>query len=142
MVYIMYLGEYWLTGQKVPCLGFSRRQACVGRRMRCFTVAAIEDGMPLLVQAREIIAAFHTVIHQTSGVDLDAWLERARASTVASFAGHQGQGRDLRRNCSALVQWPNRGPDHQAQTSNATCTGGENRSASSQATRRRLFIES
>jgi transposase len=38
------------------------------------------------VQAREIIAAFHAMIRQKSRADLDAWLERARASLIASFA--------------------------------------------------------
>jgi len=50
------------------------------------TVAAIEGRVPLLVQAREIIAAFHAMIRKKSKADLDAWLERAQASLVASFA--------------------------------------------------------
>lgn len=50
------------------------------------TIAAIEDAVPLLVQAREIIATFHAMIRKRSGADLDNWLEHARASLVASFA--------------------------------------------------------
>jgi transposase len=50
------------------------------------TVAAIEDRLPLLVEAREIIAAFHAMIRRKSQADLDPWIERARASPVASFA--------------------------------------------------------
>ena len=49
-------------------------------------VAAIENGIPLLVEAREVIAAFHTMIRKKAGADLDPWLGRARASLVASFA--------------------------------------------------------
>lgn len=50
------------------------------------TVAAIEGGVPPLVEAREIIAAFQAMIRKKSLLDLDAWLERARSSLVASFA--------------------------------------------------------
>jgi transposase len=50
------------------------------------TVAAIEDRLPLLVEARETIAAFHAMIRRKSQADLDPWIERARASPVASFA--------------------------------------------------------
>ena len=50
------------------------------------TIAAIEDGVPLLVEAREVVAAFHAMIRKKAHADLDPWLERARASLVASFA--------------------------------------------------------
>jgi transposase len=50
------------------------------------TVAAIEDGVPLLVEAREIIAAFQAMVRKKSLADLAPWLERARLSLVASFA--------------------------------------------------------
>ena len=50
------------------------------------TVAAVEAGVPLLVEAREIIAAFHTVIRKQVMAELDPWLERVRASLIASFA--------------------------------------------------------
>ena len=49
-------------------------------------VAAIEDQVPLLVEARQIIAAFHDMIRRKSQPNLDAWLDQARASLVASFA--------------------------------------------------------
>jgi transposase len=50
------------------------------------TIAAIEDGVPLLAAAREVVAAFHAMIRKKAHADLDPWLERARASLVASFA--------------------------------------------------------
>ena len=50
------------------------------------TVAAIEGGVPLLVEAREVIAAFQAMIRKKSLADLDTWLERARSGLVASFA--------------------------------------------------------
>jgi hypothetical protein len=39
------------------------------------TIAAIEQGVPLLVEAREVIDAFHTMIRKKVHADLDPWLE-------------------------------------------------------------------
>ncbi len=50
------------------------------------TIAAIENGVPLLVEAREVIATFHTMIRKKASAVIDPWLERARESLVASFA--------------------------------------------------------
>lgn len=50
------------------------------------TVAAIEAGVPTLVEAREIIAEFHLMIRRRAATELSPWIERARASLVASFA--------------------------------------------------------
>jgi len=50
------------------------------------TVAAIEAGVPNLVDAREIIAEFHLIIRRKAEAGLAPWIERARASLVASFA--------------------------------------------------------
>ncbi len=50
------------------------------------TVAAIEAGVPNLVDAREIIAEFHLIIRRKAEARLAPWIERARASLVASFA--------------------------------------------------------
>lgn len=47
-------------------------------------VAAIEGGIPLLLEARKIIAIFQTMIRKKPFLDLDAWLERARSLHVAS----------------------------------------------------------
>jgi transposase len=51
------------------------------------TVAAIEAGVPTLVEAREIIAEFHLMIRRNTDAELSPWIERGRASLVASFAG-------------------------------------------------------
>ncbi len=48
-------------------------------------VAAIEDGVPLLVEAREIVAAFQAMIRKKSLANLEPWLDRASSSLVASF---------------------------------------------------------
>ena len=50
------------------------------------TVAAIEAGVPTLVEAREIIAGFHMMIRRKAAAGLTPWIEPARASLVASFA--------------------------------------------------------
>jgi transposase len=50
------------------------------------TVAVIEGGVPLLVEARDIIAAFQTMIRKTSLANFEPWLKRAGPSPVASFA--------------------------------------------------------
>jgi hypothetical protein len=51
------------------------------------TVAPIEAGVPILVEAREIIAEFHLMIRRRAAAELSPWIERARASLLASFAG-------------------------------------------------------
>ncbi|WP_158801466.1 ISL3 family transposase [Acidisoma sp. L85] len=55
-------------------------------RSEALTVAAIEDGVPLLVEAREIVAAFQAMVRKRCLDVLDPWLERARSSLVVSFA--------------------------------------------------------
>lgn len=49
-------------------------------------VAAIEGGVPQLVDARSIVAAFQAMICKKSLVDLEPWMEQARSSLVAPFA--------------------------------------------------------
>lgn len=56
------------------------------------TVAAIEAGVPTLVEAREIIAEFHRLIRRKTEAGLTPWIERARGSLVGSFAS--GVARD------------------------------------------------
>jgi transposase len=50
------------------------------------TVAAIEGGVPLLVEAREIVAAFQAMVRKKALADREPWLNQARSSLVASFA--------------------------------------------------------
>lgn len=50
------------------------------------TIAAIEAGVPSLVEAREIITAFQAMIRKKIVADLEPWLERASSSLIASFA--------------------------------------------------------
>ncbi len=50
------------------------------------TIAAIEDGVPLLVEAREIVAAFQSMVRKKALADLEPWLAQTRSSLVNSFA--------------------------------------------------------
>lgn len=48
-------------------------------------IAAIENGLPHLVNARELIADFHQMIRTKAISGLEPWLEQAAGSLVASF---------------------------------------------------------
>ncbi len=75
---------------RTPSARTIARLMTIGRdalsKAETITVAAIENGVPPLVNAREIIAAFQTMVRQKSLADFDLWLERAKSSLVASFA--------------------------------------------------------
>jgi len=49
------------------------------------TIAAIENSLPLLVEAREIVGAFQSMIRTKCADDLEPWLGRAQTSLVAAF---------------------------------------------------------
>ncbi len=76
--------------QRIPSVRTISRLMTIGRdllsKAEAVTVAAIEAGVPTLVEAREIIAEFHMMIRRKAETDLTSWIERARASLVASFA--------------------------------------------------------
>ena len=50
------------------------------------TIAAIETGVPSLVEARTLILEFQSMIRNKTAVGLKNWLERANQSLVTSFA--------------------------------------------------------
>jgi len=50
------------------------------------TIAAIEDGVPALVEARAAVAAFQAMIRKKAGNELDGWIDLAKAGLLASFA--------------------------------------------------------
>ena len=78
------------TLRRVPSARTIARLMTTGRdalsKSEAVTIAAVEDGVPLLVAARSIIAAFHAMVRKKEGKELDAWIERAKASLVASLA--------------------------------------------------------
>ena len=76
--------------QRIPSAKTIARLMTIGRNLltkaETVTVAAIESGAPTLVEAREIIAEFHLMVRRKVEAGLTPWIERARASLVASFA--------------------------------------------------------
>ena len=75
--------------QRIPSARTIARLMTIGRdtlsKAETVTVAAIEAGVPTLVEAREIMAEFHTMVRRKTAADLTSWIERARISLVASF---------------------------------------------------------
>lgn len=78
------------TLQRIPSARTIARLMTIGRdlltKAETVTVAALESGAPTLVEAREIIAEFHLMVRRKVDAGLTPWIERARASLVASFA--------------------------------------------------------
>jgi transposase len=69
-------------------------------------VSAIENSVTALVEAREIIAAFHAMVRRKTPAELAAWLDRARLSLVAFLAN--GVARDEAAVRAALISpWSN-----------------------------------
>ena len=76
--------------QRIPSARTIARLMTIGgdllTKAETVTVAAIEAGVPSLVEAREIIAEFHLMIRRRAEAGLTPWIDRARASLVTSFA--------------------------------------------------------
>ena len=104
------------------------------------TVAAIEAGVPTLVEARENIAAFHLMIRRGAAAELSSWIEHARASPVASFA--RGVTNDEAAVRAAItLPWSNgqtEGQITRLKLVRRQMWPRENRRASSQTNRRRI----
>jgi len=75
---------------RAPAARIIARLLTIGReqlsKSETITVAAVEGGVPLLIEAREIIAGFQAMIRKRTLDAFDPWLERARRSLIASFA--------------------------------------------------------
>ena len=75
---------------RVPSARTIARLMTVGRdnltQAETVIIAAIERGVPSLVEARESIADFHAMIRNKDVRQLSSWLVRASQSLVASFA--------------------------------------------------------
>jgi len=75
---------------RAPAARTIARLLTIGRdrlsKPETITVAAVEGGVPLLIEAREIIAAFQAMIRRRALETFDPWVEQARSSLVASFA--------------------------------------------------------
>ena len=75
---------------RAPSARTVARLLTVGRerlsKAETITVAAIENGVAVLVEAREIILEFQGIIRRKALAELDTWISRARGSLVAAFA--------------------------------------------------------
>ena len=75
---------------RTPAARTIARLLTIGRdqlsKSETVTVAAVEAGVPPLVEAREILAAFQRMVRKRLTDVLDPWLERAKSSLIASFA--------------------------------------------------------
>lgn len=75
-------------------------------RSESATAAAIEAGVPSLLEAREILPPSRPWIRRKSLADLETWVKRARPGLVASFAN--GVVRDQAAVTAAIVSpWSN-----------------------------------
>jgi transposase len=96
--------------QKVPSARTIARLMTTARdhlnKADTVTIAAIEAGVPKLVDARRLIDQFHAMIRKRIASDLDPWLIAANESLIASFAS--GVSNDRASVHAALVQpWSN-----------------------------------
>lgn len=75
---------------RAPAARSIARLLTVGRdrlsKSEAVMVAVIEGGVPLLVEARDVAAAFQAMVRKRSLAMLEPWLERAQSSLLASFA--------------------------------------------------------
>ena len=75
---------------RTPSARTIARLMTVGRdnltKSEAILVAAIKGGVPQLVEARRIVAAFQSMIRKKPLGDLEPWLEQARSSLVGPFA--------------------------------------------------------
>jgi transposase len=70
------------------------------------TVAAVESGVALLVEARDTTQEFQGIVRRKSLDELDAWTGKARNSLVASFAN--GVSKDKATVAAAIaLPWSN-----------------------------------
>ena len=75
---------------RAPSARTIARLLTVGRdqlsKAQTVTVAAIERGVTALADARDILAEFQRIIRRKALSELDAWLDRAAPSLIATFA--------------------------------------------------------
>jgi transposase len=69
-------------------------------------IAAIEVGVPALVDACGLIDRFYSMIRKNTASDLEAWISDAGTSLIASFAGGIIRDRDAIR-AAITKPWPN-----------------------------------
>ncbi|HTZ68251.1 MAG TPA: ISL3 family transposase [Roseiarcus sp.] len=95
---------------RAPSARTVARLLTIGRerlsKAETLTVAAVESGVAVLVEARDIIQEFHGVIRREALDELDGWISKARSSLVASFAN--GVSKDKAAVAAAIaLPWSN-----------------------------------
>ena len=50
------------------------------------TVAAIEQGVPMLADARVLVDRFHAMIRKKAEIEFEPWIDESKRSLIASFA--------------------------------------------------------
>jgi transposase len=96
--------------QRIPSARTIARLMTTGRdiltKADSVTIAAIETGVPRLVEAREIIARFHSMIRHKAAVELAPWIVQARQSLVASF-GNGVEKDEAAVRAAIILPWSN-----------------------------------
>lgn len=96
--------------RKVPSARMIARLMTIARdhlgKADTVIVAAIQGGVPGLIEARDLVDRFHTMIRKKIDADLDRWIDDARTGLIASFVN--GIRRDRASIQAALVHpWSN-----------------------------------
>jgi transposase len=96
--------------QRVPSARTIARLMTTGRdrltKAETLTVAAIEEGVPALVAAREVVAAFQAMVRAKTPANLGGWIARASTSLIAAFV--RGVAKDEAAVRAALtLSWSN-----------------------------------
>jgi transposase len=95
---------------RVPSARAIARMMTIGRgsltKAETVVIAAIETGVPSLVEAREIVTDFHAMIKTKQVAPLPLWLERTSRSLVASF-GNGVRKDEAAVRAAILAPWSN-----------------------------------
>jgi hypothetical protein len=62
------------------------RVPCQQVKAETVTVAAIEQGVPMLADARALIDRFHAMIRKKAEIEFVPWIDESKRSLIASFA--------------------------------------------------------
>lgn len=95
---------------RTPAARTIARLMSIGRdrltKAETVTIAAIENALPALAAARDLVADFHVMIRKKAAAALDEWVTIAQGSLIASFVN--GMARDIDAVRAALeTPWSN-----------------------------------
>jgi transposase len=76
--------------QKIPAARSIARLMTTKRdhltKAETVTVAAIEQGVPMLADARVLVDRFHAMIRKKAEIEFEPWIDESKRSLIASFA--------------------------------------------------------